>query len=123
MKIVRKLNAAEPGQEGPRVQPWKVLVVDDEPDVRRLTSLNLQGIAFAGRPLELIEAGSSMQAKQRLAEHPDVALAIIDVVMETDDAGLRLVEYIRKDLKNGMIRLVIRTGQPGVGPERYVLGN
>jgi response regulator RpfG family c-di-GMP phosphodiesterase len=123
MKIVRKLNAAELGQEGPRVKPWKVLVVDDEPDVRRLTTLNLLGFTFAGRPLELIEACSSMEAKQRLAEHPDCALAIIDVVMETDDAGLRLVEYIRKDLKNGMIRLVIRTGQPGVAPERYVIDN
>ncbi len=123
MKIVRKLNAAEPGQEGPRVQPWKVLVVDDEPDVRLLTSLNLQGFKFAGRPLELIEACSSLEARQRLGEHSDFALAIIDVVMETDDAGLRLVEYIRKDLKNGMIRLVIRTGQPGVAPERYVIDN
>ncbi|MBY0464557.1 MAG: phosphodiesterase, partial [Burkholderiales bacterium] len=111
MKIVRKLNAAEPGHEGPRVQPWKVLVVDDEPDVRLITALNLRGFSFAGRPLELIEASSSQEAKQRLAEHPDCALALIDVVMETDDAGLRLVEYIRKDLKNLMIRLVIRTGQ------------
>ena len=123
MKIVRKLNAAEPGQDGPRVQPWKVLVVDDEPDVRLLTSLNLRGFTFAGRPLELIEACTSEEAKQRLAEHPDCALALIDVVMETDDAGLRLVEYIRKDLKNLMIRLVIRTGQPGVAPERYVIDN
>jgi response regulator RpfG family c-di-GMP phosphodiesterase len=123
MKIVRKLNAAEPGHEGPRVQPWKVLVVDDEPDVRLLTSLNLRGFTFAGRPLELIEACTSEEAKQRLAEHPDCALALIDVVMETDDAGLRLVEYIRKDLKNLMIRLVIRTGQPGVAPERYVIDN
>jgi hypothetical protein len=45
MKIVRKLNAAEPGQDGPRVQPWKVLVVDDEPDVRLLTALNLRGFS------------------------------------------------------------------------------
>jgi len=121
MKIVRKLNAPPPGLAGSHTPPWKVLVVDDEPDVLRLTALNLRGFVFAGRPLMLIEATSSEQARLRLAEHPDCALALIDVVMETDDAGLKLVEHIRQTLGNHMIRLVIRTGQPGVAPERYVI--
>jgi response regulator RpfG family c-di-GMP phosphodiesterase len=106
-----------------RPSGWKVLVVDDEPDVRQLTALNLRGFEFAGRPLELIEAASAAEAKVRLEEHKDIALALIDVVMETDDAGLKLVEYIRKGLGNAMVRLVIRTGQPGVAPERYVIDN
>lgn len=106
---------------GPRVLPWKVMVVDDEPDVLRVTALNLRGFVFGDRPIQLLEASSAEEAKQLLSEHPDTALALVDVVMESDDAGLRLVEYIRKDLKNLMIRLVIRTGQPGVAPERYVI--
>ena len=106
-----------------RPSGWKVLVVDDEPDVRQLTTLNLRGFEFAGRPLELIEAASAAEAKVKLGEHRDIALALIDVVMETDDAGLKLVEYIRKDLGNAMVRLVIRTGQPGVAPERFVIDN
>jgi response regulator RpfG family c-di-GMP phosphodiesterase len=123
MKIVRKLVPSDgPGAE-PRAQPWKILVVDDEPDVRRLTALNLKGFQFAGRPLELIEAASAAEAKEKLRAHPDIAMALIDVVMETDDAGLKLVEHIRTELNNRMIRLVIRTGQPGVAPERFVIDN
>jgi response regulator RpfG family c-di-GMP phosphodiesterase len=123
MKIVRKI-AGEGGVSAEnRNPPWKVLVVDDEPDVRRLTALNLRGFEFAGRPLELIEAASAAEAKVKLAAHGDIAMALVDVVMETDDAGLKLVEYIRSELGNRMIRLVIRTGQPGIAPERFVIDN
>jgi HD-GYP domain-containing protein (c-di-GMP phosphodiesterase class II)/CheY-like chemotaxis protein len=122
MKLIRKPATASPPQV-PRAAPWKLLVVDDEPDVRQLTVLNLRGFQFAGRHLQLIEAASAAEARQRLAEHPDIAAALIDVVMETDDAGLKLVEYIRNALGNAMMRLVIRTGQPGVAPERYVIDN
>ena len=123
MKIVRKLAESDSAAPKLRVAPWKVLVVDDEPDVRRLTALNLRGFQFAGRPLELIEAASAAEAREKLQAHPDIAMALVDVVMETDDAGLKLVEYIRTDLKNRMMRLVIRTGQPGVAPERFVIDN
>ncbi|MEI6559011.1 MAG: HD domain-containing phosphohydrolase [Rhodospirillaceae bacterium] len=121
MKIVRKSLQTQPGASAPRLQPWKVLVVDDEPSVRRVTTLNLCGFQFAGRALQLIEAESFAEACDRLREHSDIALALIDVVMETDDAGLKLVEHIRNNLANRMIRLVIRTGQPGMAPERYVI--
>lgn len=100
---------------------WKILVVDDEPDVRTVTRMGLRNFSFAGRPLEFIEASSGPEALERLAEHPDIALALIDVVMESPDAGLRLVEKIRNGLQNKLIRLVIRTGQPGAAPERYVI--
>lgn len=102
---------------------WKVLIVDDEEDVRTLTKINLKGFEFDGRKLLFLEADSVASAKQILAEHEDIALALIDVVMEIDEAGLRLVEYIRKDLNRHMIRLIIRTGQPGVAPERYIIDN
>ena len=122
MKIVRKISGEEAdGSSIHRAAPWKVLVVDDEPDIRRLTTLNLRGFEFAGRRLELIEAGSAAEAREQLKQHPDIGLALIDVVMETDDAGLKLAEHIRRDLGNIMMRLVIRTGQPGVAPERYVI--
>ena len=98
-----------------------MLVVDDEPDMRTLTRMNLKGFNFAERDLEIIDACSAADAREKLAAHPEIAVALIDVVMETDDAGLRLVEYIRKDLQNTMVRLIIRTGQPGLAPERYVI--
>jgi response regulator RpfG family c-di-GMP phosphodiesterase len=123
MKIVRKLAESSSAGPGPRTLPWKVLVVDDEPDVRQLTALNLRGFQFVGRPLDLIEAASAAEAKEKLRAHPDIAMALIDVVMETDDAGLKLVEHIRTELNNRMMRLVIRTGQPGIAPERFVIDN
>lgn len=123
MKLIRsKPQPTEPSgvSSGPR-HVWKLLVVDDEPDVRALTRLNLGGFAFADRELEILEAGSAYEARGVLQADPDVAVALIDVVMETDDAGLRLVEFIRTELGNTMMRLLIRTGQPGLAPERFVI--
>jgi response regulator RpfG family c-di-GMP phosphodiesterase len=102
---------------------WKVLIVDDEEDVRTLTKINLKDFEFDGRKLQFLEANSAASAKTIMQEHNDIALALIDVVMETDEAGLRLVEYIRNDLNRHMIRLIIRTGQPGIAPERYIIDN
>ena len=102
---------------------WKVLLVDDEQDIRTLTKLNLKGFELDGRQLQFLEANSALEARDILAKHEDIALALIDVVMETDDAGLQLVEYIRNELAMKMIRLVIRTGQPGIAPERYIIDN
>jgi len=103
--------------------PWRILVVDDDPDIRALTKLNLRDFTFCQRPLEFIDADSAASARDRLAEFPDIAMALIDVVMETDDAGLELVKYIRESLSNTMMRLIIRTGQPGMAPERFVIDN
>lgn len=100
---------------------WKILIVDDEPDVRTLTRISLRDFSFANRGLEFIEASSAAEARGLLETHTDIAVALVDVVMESDDAGLQLVEYIRKELGNHFIRIVIRTGQPGVAPERYVI--
>lgn len=102
---------------------WKILVVDDEPDVRTLTRICLRDFGFANRDLELIEAESAKQAISELNRNPDIAVALIDVVMETDDAGLKLVQYIRQQLGNSLMRIIIRTGQPGLAPERQVIDN
>jgi response regulator RpfG family c-di-GMP phosphodiesterase len=121
MKIIRTVGNSAPGSPVQRLTPWKLLVVDDEPDVRKLTSMNLRGFEFQGRQLQHLEAGSVAEAKAILDANPDIAVALIDVVMESDDAGLKLVEHIRRERKNIMMRLVIRTGQPGMAPERYVI--
>ena len=101
--------------------PWKILIVDDEADVHAITRLNLKNFEFAGKKLQLVKAMSRLQAQAILAEQPDIAVALIDVVMETDDAGLKLVNFIRNELKYTLIRLIIRTGQPGIAPENEVI--
>lgn len=74
--------------------PWLVLVVDDEPDVIAVTRAVLAGCRFEDRSIEVLEAGSAAEARQLLKTCPDVAVALLDVVMETDHAGLQLVSFI-----------------------------
>ncbi len=124
MKLVRKNRQNNSDTEKtPKIKqpPWKVLIVDDEADVHAITRLSLNKFEFAGKKLQLFEAMSSLQAQAILAEQPDIAVALIDVVMETDDAGLKLVNFIRNELKYTLIRLIIRTGQPGIAPENEVI--
>ena len=104
-----------------KLPPWKVLIVDDEMDIHAITQLGLKDFQFAARTLRIFQAMSGTEAREILAAEPDIAVALIDVVMETDDAGLRLVDFIRNQLKYSLIRLIIRTGQPGKAPEREVI--
>jgi signal transduction histidine kinase len=101
--------------------PWKLLIVDDEHDVHTMTKLSLKEFEFVGRPLQIYQAMSGQEAREILQQHSDIAVALVDIVMETDDAGLRLINYIRNELKYKMIRLIVRTGQPGMAPERQVI--
>ena len=100
---------------------WRILIVDDEEQVHKVTSLVLSQCQFDHSPIELVHAFSMKEAQKILHEQPAFALALIDVVMETDDAGLRLVRYIREELEDTDIRLVLRTGQPGQAPEETVI--
>ena len=102
---------------------WKVLLVDDDPDILAVTHLSLRNFNFRGWSLNILEANSAANAKTILHEHNDIAVLIIDVVMETDHAGLHLVEYIRNTMHNQISRIIISTGQPGLAPERYVIDN
>ena len=111
---------AQPATEAPH-EVWKVLVVDDEPQVHTVTKLVLRDLTFKGRRIEFCDAYSAAEAKKVLAENPDICLALVDVVMEEEDAGLHLVEYIRDIMNNKEIRIILRTGQPGYAPEKEVI--
>lgn len=93
---------------------WCVLMVDDDAVVHTVTRLALRGYEFRGRSLEFISAFSGQEGQQVFNDRKDIALAIVDVVMERDLAGLELVDYVRHTLDNHRTRLVVRTGQPGV---------
>lgn len=102
-------------------EPWKILLVDDEPDVHKVTEIVLRNFKFEGRPLEILNAYSGSEARTILQNHQDIAVALVDVVMESDDAGLNLVDHIRNETDNHRVRLVLRTGQPGQAPEEEVI--
>jgi two-component system sensor histidine kinase ChiS len=100
---------------------WKILVVDDEPEIHNVTKLVLNDFIFEGKALTFISAYSGEEAKALIEKHPDTALILLDVVMETDDAGLEAVKYIRDVLGNLLVRIILRTGQPGQAPEDVVI--
>jgi signal transduction histidine kinase len=100
---------------------WRMLIVDDDEDMHLVTRLVLGNFEFQNRPLELISAYSGEEAFQLLQKPNDIALILLDVVMETDDAGLVLTRRIREELKNQLVRIVLRTGQSGQAPETEVV--
>ncbi|MCM0755182.1 DUF3369 domain-containing protein [Desulfovibrio aminophilus] len=104
-----------------RKEPWKLLVVDDEEEVHKVTRLVLAGFSYDDRGLEFLHAYSGGEARRMVAEHPDIAVILLDVVMEDYDSGLKLVRHIREELKNKFARIILRTGQPGHAPESRVI--
>lgn len=108
----------EIGEAPPR---WKIVVADDDPQVHAVTQLVLANYRFENRGAEILSAFSGAEAKELLARHPDTALILLDVVMEDDDAGLAVVRYVREVLHNALVRIVLRTGQPGQAPEHHVV--
>ena len=99
------------------LRPWRVLIVDDDLDVHKATELAMQGLTIEGQPLEFLHASSGLEARALLATEKNLAVALLDVVMESEDAGLQLVRYIREELRENAVRIVLRTGQPGYAPE------
>ncbi|MCB1633994.1 MAG: DUF3369 domain-containing protein [Xanthomonadales bacterium] len=102
-------------------QPYRLLIVDDEPAVHDVTKLVLGNFRFENRPLQFLHAYSADEARRLLREVDDIAVALLDVVMESDQAGLDLVHFIREELGNHFVRIVLRTGQPGQAPEHEVI--
>ncbi len=102
-------------------RPWKLMVVDDEADIHDITRLALEDFTFEGEGLLHLNAYSGAEARQMIRENPDVAVILLDVVMETENSGLEVVEYIRNQLENRFVRIILRTGHPGQAPERKVI--
>lgn len=103
---------------------FDVLLVDDEPDVLAISKLSLKHVRNLGVPLKLHTAGSKREAIELLHASTylgEIAAAVIDVVMETEHAGLELCHFIRRDRSNRAMQLIIRTGQPGKAPERTII--
>ncbi|MCP5247797.1 MAG: PAS domain-containing protein [Candidatus Accumulibacter sp.] len=122
--LLAGLSASKAGtasRSPPGSSAWTVLLVDDEADVRAVLRLALQDMLVEGSGLRLLEASSAREARAMLAANADVALILLDVVMESDRAGLELVRHIREQLGNRSVQIVLVTGQPGYAPQREVV--
>lgn len=100
---------------------WKILIVDDEQDIHSVIRLALDDFTFQGKKITFIDAFSGKEAEEILKQHDDIAVILLDVVMETDHAGLNFVKFIREQLDNQFIRIVLWTGQPGHAPKKEVV--
>ncbi|WP_438275558.1 ATP-binding response regulator [Nitrobacter sp.] len=107
--------------EASTVRKWKVAVIDDDRAVHEGTRFALSDYSLNGQTLEILSAYSAAEGRELMRAHPDIAAVLLDVIMETDAAGLDLVEFIRNELKNETVRIILRTGQPGQAPERRVI--
>jgi len=120
-ELVEFLEDGEGAGASPSARSWKVLVVDDDPEVHGATVFALSEAFVCGRRLELIHAYSAKEARELLGHVRDVAVILLDVVMEGHDSGLDLVRVIRKDLGLADVRIILRTGQPGYAPELGII--
>lgn len=119
-KIVFAQENVSPAQQQVE-EAWKILIVDDEVDVHQVTHFALDDYIYQGKKLKMFSAFSAEQAKHYCQKHNDIAVILLDVVMETNNAGLMLADYIRNTLKNPFVRIILRTGQPGHAPEKEVI--
>lgn len=127
--VDKLMSFASPVKKAPEAkqlnteQHWSILVVDDDQAVHDVTRLILNHCSIAGRDIKLTHALSAQEAKVLLEKDNDFCVILLDVVMESDHAGLDLVNHIRKVINNQMVRIVLRTGQPGQAPELSVISD
>ena len=105
----------------PSAAPWRILVVDDDPEVHAVTRLALDDFSFENRSLEILCAASAVEAREVWKRETGIALVLLDVVMETDHAGLDFVRFVRDQQADNHVRIVLRTGQPGQAPALEVI--
>jgi signal transduction histidine kinase/DNA-binding response OmpR family regulator len=101
--------------------PWKILVVDDDPAIHQVTLLAIKNLVFNSRKLQFLHCYSGEETRELMKEEQDIAVILLDVVMETEHAGLDVARYIREDMGNKRVRIILRTGQPGSAPESKII--
>ena len=115
------LERAGAAAESVTAAPWRVLIVDDDVDVHVVTKFALSQASFQGRRLSFLHAYSGAEALALLRSTPDIAVVLLDVIMETQDAGLQVARQIREELHNSAVRIILRTGQPGQALEHRII--
>ncbi|MCO5132250.1 MAG: DUF3369 domain-containing protein [Xanthobacteraceae bacterium] len=119
--LLHLIDDGEPAVASSSSRKWKIAVIDDDPAVHDGTRFALSDYSLNGQGLEILSAYSAAEGRELMRRHADIAAVLLDVIMETDSAGLDLVEFIRNEIRNETVRIVLRTGQPGQAPERRVI--
>jgi signal transduction histidine kinase/CheY-like chemotaxis protein len=119
--VLHLIDDSGTAPEDSSARKWKIAVIDDDQAVHEGTRFALSDYNLHGATLEILSAYSAAEGRTLMRDNPDIAAVLLDVIMETDVAGLELVEYIRNEIKNETVRIILRTGQPGQAPERRVI--
>ncbi|APO49589.1 DUF3369 domain-containing protein [Bradyrhizobium diazoefficiens] len=119
--VLHLIDDTGTASEDTDARKWKIAVIDDDPAVHDGTRFALSDYSLNGQGLEILSAYSAAEGRKLMASHNDIAAVLLDVIMETDVAGLELVEFIRNEIRNETVRIILRTGQPGQAPERRVI--
>lgn len=119
--VLQLIDDTESPLEDSSARKWKIAVIDDDHAVHEGTRFALSDYNLNGATLEILSAYSAAEGRTLMRDNPDIAAVLLDVIMETDVAGLELVEFIRNEIKNETVRIILRTGQPGQAPERRVI--
>jgi signal transduction histidine kinase len=119
--VLHLIDDTGPAEQDSSARKWKIAVIDDDQAVHEGTRFALSDYTLNGQGLEILSAYSAAEGRALMRQNPDVAAVLLDVIMETDIAGLDLVEYIRNEIRNETVRIILRTGQPGQAPERRVI--
>ncbi len=119
--VLHLIDDTEAAEEDSSARKWKIAVIDDDQAVHEGTRFALSDYSLNGQGLEILSAYSAAEGRTLMRNNPDIAAVLLDVIMETDVAGLDLVEYIRNEIHNETVRIILRTGQPGQAPERRVI--
>lgn len=103
------------------LKPWKVVIADDDEEIHTITKLALNDYRYLNQPIEFIDSYSKSETLNILRSHNDIALVLLDVVMDEPNSGLQIVKFIRETLRESMTRIILRTGEPGSAPEKEVV--
>ncbi|MBU0992793.1 MAG: DUF3369 domain-containing protein [Proteobacteria bacterium] len=117
----KKDDISTTSAQSDETNPWKIIIADDEKEVHEITKMVLSDYIYEGHPLKFYSTYSMSETIALLEKEPHFAIILLDVVMEEDDSGLQVAQYIRETLRDSFLRIILRTGQPGKAPERSVI--
>lgn len=110
-------------QEQLPASAWKMLIVDDDPDIHEFVKAVLADFSFEGKNLTLLSAYTTPEAVDLVTQHSDISVVLLDVMMEEKESGLKFIRYLREHLKNTFIRIIICTGERDFAAEKNIILN
>ena len=98
---------------------WKVLITDDQEMIHVMIKHYLKDYQFQGIGLQFIDSFSCKDAKSLLNNNPDIAVVILDVMLEEPDSGFQIVQYIRETLNNKLLKIIMLTGNLDIEKAKF----